>query len=1123
MNPKKILSVLAIAIFLTSTIAPLVVMPVSAAHGIHEPDWYMLVNGVLTTDTYDFYPWAEQSIDFGFSKFGELIYWNDVEEWGVGIQYPGYDVVMDYVQDVGDPHVDPFASEIITEHLWLNGWYMDLRYTHRSHRDRQLRAMAMFADMTVDGNDWINGWPIEIPFTGAAGGRKTTGYAESEPIKVLYDGPRRFIAVTTTHVYDWIDQPALPGGVEGEVDHPDETWPLVDVTLTFVFNKVKKQVIIYKDIKQIIEGKELDSPIDIQFSNREEWDLGSNPTYRSWAHFYHQNFTTCYGPEWHMAPGIMREYIHSEEVERITDIPWINNQFGVFLPDPDGPGPYDFPVVSGSTRVYLVDEITDELIFLEEGVTKDWHFAHEGSVVPDQDAIINLHPRPEPLGPGLIETYDEVIIVYKLWKYHERTPGGPIGDALSPEGNASDGIPHLYDLVQVVSEDMKWVGWKAFWPTLSDYTPDGWSQWWNPLIWVGESDLDSEKQISPTPDIAFTIGEWDFQLGDPDFPRQFRGVEVVGITDRHDGDDGDRPGGTQVLDRELLYQVEEIFNPWDLKKAVHKETKTWVEWTDDSTWVSNHRPFAYWDDNEWGLYNDAMGNKVFSERVYDLTNDVLLNRFEGDYALSVTTDGYGYITGLTSGIDYKIMYHTLPQTVGIVEWGLNETLIGPLSADGNVTTMIPSALTLAPDWEDVLGAMHGFNVSLGPVEISINGQYPRSDWTVPFQVTSDVEEYDFKVYKEDRDSEFPGVHTTILEDDEDIFPPHTIPLEPFLNITIDVDPVGYYVTASNDLDVTWPMVAETLHVLALTHAIDVNGYVSYNDTSGNVTMFIEMVVNVMYDEMLGGRWEHTVVGKDAASVDSAGAALITAAYKNKQREIGIAALDIQEGEPANDIPWVMRKFGGMVDSTVDEYYHDPPEDMRVSLSDDWCHTWPVSGSNLISVGGPIANVLTYYVNDFTDAFWGHPEFTPIDSPWFAEIAAIACWNKNSYANDDTTGYAVIGTYHDINGSTILTVWGLWGRDTYYASRFFHEELCEEFQRFPKCATSVILEINYTDPKHPTFDIVEVVGTISEHSEWTEIWAAREWLAANEPDYLNTYPVTGGECDWIIKKGGLHDP
>jgi hypothetical protein len=90
----------------------MLVMPVSA--GTHESDWYMVVQGVLTTDTYDFYPWEEQSVDFGFSKFGELIYWNDVEDEGVGLQYPGWDKVQDWHQDIGDNHVDPFANEIVS-------------------------------------------------------------------------------------------------------------------------------------------------------------------------------------------------------------------------------------------------------------------------------------------------------------------------------------------------------------------------------------------------------------------------------------------------------------------------------------------------------------------------------------------------------------------------------------------------------------------------------------------------------------------------------------------------------------------------------------------------------------------------------------------------------------------------------------------------------------------------------------------------------------------------------------------------------------------------------------------------------------------------------------------------
>jgi hypothetical protein len=327
--------------------------------------------------------------------------------------------------------------------------------------------------------------------------------------------------------------------------------------------------------------------------------------------------------------------------------------------------------VSGATRVYLVDPITGDLIFLEKGI--DWTYVTEGDCT-GTPAEIELNRN---LG---LETEDEVVVVYKLWKYYDGCEE-ILADSLTPEGDSSDGVPHLYDLVQVISEDEKWVGWKAFWPVLSDYTPDGWSMWENPLIWVGQTDLISELDLPPTADIAFTIGEWDFMLGDPDYPRQFRGVEVVGITDLHDAEDEHMFEGAQnILDRELLYQVEEIFNPWDLKKAVHKETKTWVEWTDDSSsWISNHRPFAYWDDDEWGLYNDAMGNKVFSERVYDLTNDKLLNRWAGDYELELTPEGYGEITGLTVGVEYKIMYHTLPQVSGMVHLWQNATTTYNLS------------------------------------------------------------------------------------------------------------------------------------------------------------------------------------------------------------------------------------------------------------------------------------------------------------------------------------------------------------------------------------------------------------------------------------------------------------
>jgi hypothetical protein len=699
---------------------------------------------------------------------------------------------------------------------------------------------------------------------------------------------------------------------------------------------------------------------------------------------------------------------------------------------------------------------------------------------------------------------------------------------------------------------MKWVGWKAFWPTLSDYTPDGWNQWPRPLIWVGLSDPIDETQ-SNEPDIAFSIGEWDFQLGDPTFPTQFRGVEVVGITDRHDGDDAHRPGGSQVLDRELLYQVEEIFNPWDLKKAVHKETKTWVEWQIDSggTYITNHRPFYLFSDEDWGLYNTEVppssgmiGDKVFSERVYDLTLNRLLTRYSPkEYSVTTNDDGYGVITGLTVDHDYKIMYHTLPQVSGGFEmseaawWNSSGVNSGEMKS-------IP-ILVMAPAWEDNLGVTHAFNATFGPLDVLLkNNQTSEWNWSDGWE--SDLVEYEFKVYAEGPDNMPPGVHETHIDDKDDIFPKHTLIDNSEVKVDIDVDALWYMITSSNDLDVTWPLDSETLHVNMLKHILKVWLYIEFNGSdAAGLNLYANYTVSVWYDEMLGGRWEHTVVGKDAASVDSAGAALITAAFKNKQREIGIAAEDMMDDNYKLRIPWVMRKFG---DGYMrEDYYYNASAGTtcgdRTALKDDWCHTWAVTGANIIASGGPAANLVSYYANDFTDAFFGigvSPDgYAPVGSPWRFEIAAPACWNKNSYSSNDDTdiGYAVVATYHDINGTTLLPIWGMHGRDTYYAARFFHEELIYEFQTFPKCATAVILKIDYTDEYHPTFDLVEVLGTISEHRgmgdtiygvepeevmlEWRETWAARKWMNDHEPDYLNTYPTT--DEDYYIDKGGLHDP
>jgi predicted secreted protein len=612
--------------------------------------------------------------------------------------------------------------------------------------------------------------------------------------------------------------------------------------------------------------------------------------------------------------------------------------------------------------------------------------------------------------------------------------------------------------------------------------------------------------MSTEPDIPFTIGEWDFMLG-KGYPAMFRGVEVVGLTNLHDGDDDDL-GTVNMIDTEAWYQLQEIFNPWDLQKAVHKPTKTWVEWAIGTSWTSTHGPVVDTTDAEYDDYC------VFSERVWDETEGELEVRRSwapNDYNWYVDpATGKATITGLDSGHMYKIVYHTEPVVVG--------AFVKSLEAGMNVTPAefeieIPVFDTIADSWTDNLGVDHTLSVDQDiPFNITILDQ--TGTWTDSWTWSWTWDETDLKVYRENTmksviDDVMEPINATSMNDD-------------FLVKDWDLDTVQKWCTASHDLAVTWPMEGETLHVNYLNHTIDVILTVEYNETGNWILWNYNVTVTAEYDEMLGGRWEHTVVGKDAHSVDSMGAALVTAAFKNKQIEIGIADMDMMADSEDLWVPQVMRYFGLTGLNDWDDYLDDLDKSIsdpgkRASFKDDWCQTWQISYANIITIGGPLINLASYYFNDFTEAFYGIPEFTP--SVWSGAVAASTCWNKNYYYSGPDKGYAVIGTYKDINGTIGLSIWGVWGRDTYYASRFFHEELIYEFQGFDPCITSVIIEIDYTDPDHPCFDIVETLGTISEHSEWTEMWDARAWLNSY---YWWAYP-TGPEGCCTIEKGGIHDP
>jgi hypothetical protein len=304
-----------------------------------------------------------------------------------------------------------------------------------------------------------------------------------------------------------------------------------------------------------------------------------------------------------------------------------------------------------------------------------------------------------------------------------------------------------------------------------------------------------------------------------------------------------------------------------------------------------------------------------------------------------------------------------------------------------------------------------------------------------------------------------------------------------------------------------PNANETVFMDWLDIRLNLAALTSYNYTTKQLNVSFAPVMH-LYDseEDLMGRYEWDVVGRDANTVDSAGAALVSEAFDSiKGIPIGIAGADMDNPVVANQMPFVMSKFGA---GTSKDDYKDTRG--RAALNDDWCTYWPVASSNMIGVGGPLANMLAYYANDFTTAMYGLSPYAGT-GPYAGMIVPVTCWDKawpttdglyHVYSSSSSTGYAVISTYLDINGTELFMVWGGWGRDTYYASQWLHGDVARDIppgivqlQDAPCGATSIILKIGYTDPKHPTFSIVEVLGTISETL----------WVHSSE------------------YKGGIHDP
>jgi hypothetical protein len=966
---KPLIAILMTAVFLISICGPLISNMNVAAAVPKDPDtWYMQENGQLATDYYSAYPYNASSLKIGLSKYGEFI----DNTTNVGLEYAG-------ARDPWAPIAGMDLVAKLPKNVWINGWYIDLNYVHTTWGGlRNVWAGAMFADLDSYGGPWLHvdhsveddyleseesfsqpGYaisadnPINWTGTAASGGRKTNGTAVTDPIRVLYDGPREFVAILTNHIYDVRES-------------TNASIHLVDVMFTVIFNKVSKQIIVLKDIKIATQAKftlgaitvdvpvlvqsephyemerfDIDNGILVQFSNREEWDLGTSgiqgtTDYSSYAHFY----TEGTGPMW------------------------------------------------GSP----------ENDTLEEG----------------QDTVYNALWTALPTIPA----NTSIVGGYKNTSAYGPAPTVLHGD-------------DTYDVAQIISNDKKYVGFAGYWPSLSDWSidagrreinPDSVARygltsdrtlWTAPILGNESHDIDSKSALTYEPFLSpLTVGEWDFMLCDtplvagPIYANiQFRGVAVYGVTDLHDASDVNfmsYPSSyDNIIDREVRYQLDMHFNPYDLEQAIDKDTMRWVQ-------------------KEYG----------------DGTKDFMLE--------------YTYEYPARPYIDDDWPYVEACDFVGS-QWNGSATAM-------NITwTPWDSYNYYDPEEELVDGEFEPVGSSF-PERVFINGTLQKRgiDYTL---WTNATVEYNY--------------------DGVDYWPDYSC------------DPAKH-------------------------------GFMWINFTTApGLYDLIKILFSTGWDASCGyydGSWEWGLVGRDSATIDSVGLGMVTEWAMWTDAPVKNTGFDMQD-TAAPWAPYMLSELrpellygrSGYMDNGTQ--FSAEANRGRLALKDDWCMhldedgNWingvPVATSNIIAVGGPYANAMSQYFNDFTSAFFtmngGEGAWTPNLND-AGKIMPLTCWSLNqtdtnaekifhaytpeSVDGVQTIGYGVIATAKDLNGTVGLEVWGYTGQDTYFTSwAMLHSDVVAlAFNLMPAGVTSLILRFNYT--LHPTdycfVTIIEALGTISEY-------------------------------------------
>lgn len=659
MNRKHSLTILATTLITTTILVSLLFTQFSFAANYNADN--MTVNGVLATDSYVLYPYeTDQSLIWGFSKYGEMI--NGAAQRG--LDYRGMDV---------------FANPNVLEKDWVQGWFIDIHWADSQNRYNHAWAFAMYSDLSPDGGGIGGIWkenctqgPLGLP----EGGRKTSIWASSDPIKVLYDGPRRFVGLTRTVLYATSNKTAANA--------------MLSVSITFVFDKDKKCVVLFKDIKRLDEGK-FGRTFEIEFSNRGEWDIGYTSAPPAYAHFY----SGC-GDGLHTAYNYDYHNFYSDSYDCKTyDMCQMISQDGKYVGFAAYWPPLFGKLVDGTTHIDISQIFKSLCTVVKNGTWSNFVDPNSpnSKILDFTRADLQWDSADYfPVGGG---EWDDAPMVFKNGV--RLTEG--VGPNYDYEWSHSDVItfwskPSTTDVITIVYKHK-----------------------------VHSGSLDMLDISNLEPDTPFVIGEWVFDLKNVEGQKMFRAVTVYGLVDRHDADDDEainrgqvtpaKPElwsyGEDVIDHEVMYLLDQVFNPVDLVQAVEKQDSRWVDmYSGDLVDFST---------TTWNLHDPSNGNGGLDDMIYyvNATSELTeLGMAEPDWT--------GYYFRARNYTNTDLVYGTWVNTyedgrryVYDKNWAANLTVvIGSLTSHTQGYPYVQLKVTPSPSYGNLAGT-DGSNLGFGPL------------------------------------------------------------------------------------------------------------------------------------------------------------------------------------------------------------------------------------------------------------------------------------------------------------------------------------------------------------------------------------------------------------------------